>query len=251
MCRRYALSSRYCFLVQAISCLFISFGVLPQAYAANISGVLGPNFAPDDRSIQLRYAFEPADSAENENRYAYRLLYQHSFNAKWRTRIVSQFNHSDRTEYAFSRLEILYNMRSAKQHAWSSGFRFDFRKRRGSDPEEIAINWANQWDFANTTSARATLIVAADVEQANKFKAKLNTNFSLTHKLAGDYTLGLEMFSRWGLLESIDNASQHQFQIGPSIAGRVADYQFHLRYLSAIGRNARDHSIMLRLTHAF
>lgn len=221
--------------------------------SANTSGVHGPNVNADDRSMQLRLAFSPADSGAMEDNWASRLHYQHAFSDRWRGRVILQVRDRGDFQYDYLRTELLYNFK--KKNAadiWSSGIRFDLRTRRGDRPEEFAVNWTNQWDLDNGIRVRGILIAS---NQFNSDSAdsgiQLTSRASISGKLDNGLRIGMEMFNDYGKTGDFGGFNQQSHQIGPMIGGKIDAIKYEFRYLFGITGQGRDHNLGLRFNYAF
>jgi hypothetical protein len=217
---------------------------------ANNSGVLGPNVDPDDRSIQFRTALELADNDSQSDLWAYRIHYQHSFNDTFRGRVLMQYRDINGFEYDFARAELLYNFKKRGfGETWSSALRFDLRTRRGSRSEEFAINWANQWDFANSYRARAIIIVNKLLSNTNsRNDIVVQTRGSFSKKLENGLRVGLQMLNVHGEVGDLPSLSEQALFIGPAISGSLGRFQYEFRYLNGITDVVRNNNFSLRVT---
>jgi hypothetical protein len=242
------LKKRVTFLSCALFCLV--FGT--QAMAGNTSGVHGPNVDPDDRSMQVRAALAPADNAAQQDQWAYRYHYQHSFNDKFRARIVAQYRDRGDFEYDFLRAEFLYNFKKAIDSNWSSGIRFDVRTRRGSRAEEIALHWTNQWNLDNGYRLRA--IVLGNLQVGGSRSSNdlgIATRAGLSKKLDNGIRVGAEMFNSYGRLGNFGSFNEQSHQFGPTVAGSIGGFKYQLRWLKGLSNGSRDDNFEIRFDKAF
>lgn len=225
--------------------------LLLQSYSptlyANISGVMGPNIDSNDRSIEFRTALVLADYSSQQDEWAYRLHYQHAFNDTFRGRIVMQYRDRGDFQYDFFRTELLYNFKKrAEGETYSSALRFDLRTR----PEEFAVNWGNEWQLADGYRMRAILIVSKQFGGLRPLTGiSVQTRASVSRKLVNGVRIGLQMLNQHGELGdfgSLDDS--HGIYIGPSVAGKIGEFDYELRYLNGVTDAVRDHNFFFRLT---
>lgn len=220
------------------------------ASIANISGVMGPNIDPNDRSIQFRSALSIADVDSQQDDWAYRLQYQHAFNDAFRARVVMQYRDNGDFEYDFFRTELLYNFKkSGAGERWSSALRFDLRTRRGNRPEEFAVNWGNEWDLSNGYRMRATLILGQQIggsRQLNDFTVQTRASFS--RRLESGLRVGLQMLNEHGEVGDFGSVDEQAFYLGPAVSGSIGRFQYEFRYLNGLTSAVRDHNLFFRVT---
>lgn len=224
---------------------------LPNAHA-NISGVMGPNINPNDRSIQFRSAVTLADDSSQQDNWAYRLHYQHAFNDTFRARIVMQYRDRNNFEYDFFRTELLYNFKKASANDnWSSALRFDLRTRRASRPEEFAINWGNQWDLSDGYRMRATLILGKQIGGSRQLNGiTVQTRASFSRKLESGLRIGIQMLNQHGEVGDFGAVDEREFYLGPAVSGSFGGFQYEFRYLNGLSSAARDHNVFFRVTRS-
>jgi hypothetical protein len=221
--------------------------------ASNTSGVHGPGVKEGGRGMQLRFALSPGDEDGQEDNWAYRLHYQHAFNNEFRGRVILQYRDRGRFQYEYIRAEMLYNFKKRAEHGhWSSAVRFDIRQRRSDNPEMIAVNWTNQWDLSNGVRIRGILIGAWEFgsDRASSGTA-IETRSSVTKKLDGGLTVGIEMFNDFGRFGDFGSFNNQSHQIGPMFGGSIGGVKYQVRYLAGVSNGARDHNVGLRFNKAF
>jgi hypothetical protein len=190
--------------------------VTAYSYASNTSGVHGPGVKADDSSMQLRLALSPSDENAEPDNWAYRLHYQHAFNDEFRGRMILQY------------------------------------RDRGSFPEMFAINWTNQWDLSNGIRVRGILIGAWEFgSDLASNGTEVETRGSVTKKLEGGLTVGVEMFNDFGRVGDFGSFNNQSHQIGPMIGGSLGDLKYEVRYLAGMSSGSRDHNFGLRFNKAF
>nr|WP_241664406.1 hypothetical protein [Ningiella ruwaisensis] len=236
--------------------LFIVFSTVFYAsnvIAANISGVMGPNIDPNDRSFQVRLAMSPADDDDRfGDIWLYRMHYQHAFNADFRGRLVLQMRDREGFEYDFARAELLYNFRKASEYRWSSALRFEVRTRRGSRPDEVAAQWGNEWDLGSAWRARATLIVSQYIgSNDDGGDLGIQTRGSVSKKLENGVRVGLQLFNSYGELGDFGSYNEQSHEFGPAVSGKFADINYEFRYLHGLSDDSRKHNFFMRFTKKF
>lgn len=233
---------------------FCTIGILLLAYipftCANISGVMGPNIDATDRSIQFRSAMSATDDYSHEDAWAYRLHYQHAFNDTFRGRIVLQYRDKGTLEYDFLRTELLYNFKKRGQdESWSSALRFDLRTRHGGRPEELAVNWGNEWALSSNYRMRATVILGQHLGGARESNDLLvQTRASFSRKLDNGIRVGIQMLNQHGELGDFGSINDQSIYLGPSVSGKIGEFVYELRYLNGLTDNARDNNFFFRMT---
>lgn len=237
--------NRLAFYSLVISTLLISNNAL-----SNTSGVHGPNVKADERSLQWRIALSPSDSSDQEDNWASRLHYQHAFNSQLRGRIILQVRDRGSFDYEYIRGELLYNFKKATENDnWSSGVRLDVRQRRGSRPEEYALNWTNQWDLDDGYRLRAIMIAARQFGSDSAFNGtELETRSSISKKLDNGLRVGIEMFNEYGEIGEFGSFNSQTHQVGPMIGGKIDDIKWEFRWLMGVTARGRDNNLGLRFT---
>lgn len=223
------------------------------SYASNTSGIHGPGVKADDRSMQLRLALSPSDESGEQDNWAYRLHYQHAFNDELRGRIILQYRDRGNFQYEYIRGELLYNFKKkADDGRWSSGVRFDIRQRRSDNPEMFAMNWTNQWDLSNGIRVRGILIGAWEFGSDRAFSGtEIETRGSISKKLQGGLTVGVEMFNDFGRVGDFGSFNNQSHQIGPMVGGSLGGLKYEIRYLAGVSNGSKDHNFGLRFNKAF
>jgi hypothetical protein len=224
-----------------------------QVVASNTSGVHGPNVDADDRSMQLRIALSPGDEDGEKDNWATRLHYQHAFNDRIRARVILQYRDRGNFEYEYFRGELLYNFKKqAADGIWSSGVRLDARQRRSDNPEQISLNWTNQWNLSNGIRIRGVLIGAWEFGSDRAFSGtEIETRSSISKRLDNGLRLGLEMFNEFGEIGDFGSFNDQSHQIGPMLGGSIGDLKYEVRYLAGVSDGSRDHNFGLRFNKAF
>lgn len=222
------------------------------AFGANISGVMGTKVTPNDRSLQFRLALSPADEGFETDDWAYRMHYQHAFTDTLKGRVVFQFRDKEQFEYDFFRTELLYNFKQQTAgEIWSSALRFDFRTRRGGRPEELAVNWGNQWDLNNSYRVRSTLIFAQHIGPNSTSKNLIvQTRGSVSKKLNNGIRVGIQILNKHGEIGNFASLDEQSFEIGPAISGKIGQVKYEFRYLHGLTDASRNHNFFLRFSTA-
>lgn len=229
------------------------FSFSAYSIASYTSGVHGPDVKADDRSMQLRLASSPGDKNGQQDNWAYRLHYQHAFNDEFRGRMILQYRDRGSFQYEYIRTELLYNFKKkADDGQWSSGVRFDIRQRRSDSPEMVAINWTNQWDLSNGIRVRGILIGAWEFGSDRASSGtEIETRGSVTKKLEGGLTVGVEMFNDYGRVGNFGSFNKQSHQIGPMLGVSLSGLKYEVRYLAGVSNGSRDHNFGLRFNKAF
>jgi hypothetical protein len=217
---------------------------------ANISGVMGPNIDPTDRSIQFRNALSLAEHDIEQDQWAYRLHYQHAFNDTFRARLVMQYRDEGNFEYDFFRTELLYNFKKrGPGEIWSSAFRFDFRTRRGSRSEEFAVHSGNQWDLKNGYRLRATVILSHQIDRGEGVDdLGLQTRGSFSKKLESGIRIGLQMLNQHGAVGDLDPFEKKGIYLGPALSGDFGRFTYEMRYLRGMTNEVPEDNFFFRVT---
>ena len=233
--------------------LLLGSAFIGQSYASNTSGVHGPGVKEGEKSAQLRIAFSPADNDDQEDAWAYRLHYQEAITDKLRGRVILQYRDRGDLQYDYLRAELLYNFKKqAADEIWSSGVRFDVRTRRAQRPEEVAVNWTNQWNLDNGIRIRGILIGSRQFGSPSAFSGtEISTRSSISTKLDNGLRVGIEMFNEYGKLTDIPDFEDQSHQIGPMVGGNIGGYKFEFRYLAGVTDGSRDHNFGLRFNKSF
>lgn len=223
-----------------------------SALANNVGGVYGPVVNSDDKTFQFRAAHSPSENGGNDLTVM-RGHYQKAFKQNLRWRIVGQVRDVDGSyEFDNAAAELVWQFQQKGDNHWDSALRFDFRTRKGDRPENVALNWTNQWAISNRMSVTALASLSWFFGGDNAPSGtQLETRARIAYKLSSDLTLGFDSFNRFGKIGDFGSFNEQGHQIGPTLSGKLADYSFMIGYLAGVSNGARDDVARLWISRSF
>lgn len=226
--------------------LLILLSAVP-AVAQNTGGVFPPGFGDDHETAQYRIAVNT-----DTNRFAQRLHYQKSIDSKRLWRVVGGTRETDSSDFDFDFVgaELFWEL-SETTDRWRKGFRFDGIIRGEDRPEQINVNYMNQWTFEDGWSARLIGLSSLQFGDNKRDGILLQPRAQLAKRVADGPVLGLEYYGSLGSTEDISMKRNRQ-TIGPFISTKLvgktsilAGAQFGLNNASA------DADLRLWITQGF
>ena len=203
-----------------VACLATCFIALP-AMAQNTSGVSGAKVSASDKGLEFRAAFVPGEDGAPD-RTAFRFHYQKGLADNLRLRIIaSGSNRGNGADYDALKAEIVWQMTPDAYEAWASALRFEATLRDGDRPEQLGVNWINEFPFERGWVARTNLIVARDVGDFAMDGVLLQTRASLGKSFGDGYSLSGLLFSNYGSSERLGRFDTQNHQLGPVLSGKT------------------------------
>ena len=237
-----------------IALLMLVFSLQAQA---NNGGVHGPIVKNDTAQFDWRTTFSPAENDVASDLWAQRVHFQQALNSQLRYRAVLQIRqqgpNTDREwKYDAAKIELLYNFNKfGEQDNFASAIRFDLRTRRGSRPEDFAVQWTNQLNLDAKNYVRAILLVGKNLSGNVSRGLRVGTRFAYYHRLNATYNIGLELFDQYGEISNIAAYDEQTHQIGPAVMAKFGRLQVFGRYLTGLTSATPDHNFSLRLIYNF
>ncbi|MFW8590583.1 hypothetical protein ACOI22_07270 [Glaciecola sp. 2405UD65-10] len=229
------------------------FGSLASTGAlANNGGVHGPNVKAGASSAEFRLNTTESNGARDD-RQQYRIHYQQSMNDRLQVRFVLQYRDFGNFEYDNAKAEFLYNYKKAGSGNYSAGLRLDVRTSKGERPEDVVVNWVNQYNISSTLHVRALAIVGKNVtSNGNGDKpSSLGSRFALTKKMPDGIQLSAEIYNTYGEIDNISGFEDQRHQFGPSIRYNHNDWYIYGRYLVGLTSATEDHNFQFRVGTRF
>ncbi len=189
--------------------------ILPAA-AQNTGGVFPPMVNEGHKSFQYRAAIDPDNNA-GETGFAQRLHYQQAIDRNFMWRIIGQSRKTvdSDTDFDFAQAELFWDLSQNDQN-YRTGLRFDVRVRDNSRPNQLGINWMNQFHFGDGWSARALLLSSFQIGANAGDGINLQTRWQLAKKIANKHTLGIELYNSLGNTEDFGSLSDQSQTLGPT-----------------------------------
>ena len=210
------------FIVICLACaVWVCCGM---ASAQNTGGVFGPVVNDGHRSAQYRVAYVPADGPRDA-RWAQRGHIQKSLNDDFMARFVLQGidrGGPDGQQFQFAQAELFWELSAPQASFWKHGLRLDARIADGRTPDQIGVNWTNQFDLSERLTARAIALSVVQFGDRAADGVLVSARGSLIYDLGGGYSVGLESYNALGSTEDLGPDGRSQ-QLGPTLNGRFAN----------------------------
>ena len=218
------------------------------ALADNTGGVFGPVVNEGHRSFEYRIAIDPNDAA-GETSFAHRIHYQQAINGDFQWRLMAQARKTAASDndYDFIQGELTWELAGTDMH--KSGLRFDLRLRDEGRPNQVGVNWMNQFTLANDWYSRFLVLTTLQVGSNSASGLGLQTRANIWKKSSyGD--LGVEMFSTYGTTEKFRDFSKQSHAIGPFFQRAIGQdgWQIFAGVLLGITDASPDTDIRFRVT---
>lgn len=227
--------------------------VMPFAAAQNTGGVFGPVVNPDERSVQYRLAYVPEEDGAG-HRYAHRLHGQLALDSRRMARLVVQGGDRggpDGLEFEFVQAELFWELSDEQATEWNSGLRFDARISGRGRPDQLGLNWTNQFRITDRFFARAIALSAVQLGDNAADGVLLSARGSLNYKLGQGYSVALESYNSLGSSEDFGLKDRSQ-QAGPSVSGSLdGGWGWTAGALFGLGDAAPDTDFRVRLGRRF
>eukprot|EP00919_Chromeraceae_sp_WS-2016_P028034 GHVR01066360.1.p2 GENE.GHVR01066360.1~~GHVR01066360.1.p2 ORF type:complete len:245 (-),score=28.58 GHVR01066360.1:2562-3296(-) len=187
------------------------------ACAQTTGGVMGPVVNAGHRSVQYRLTVDP-NTDQGYTQITHRVQYQQAFNDDVLWRIIGQTRETDTSDIDLDYLQAEFVWQvTPNDQAHQAALRLDLRWREGSRPEQIGLNWGNQWTLPNNWQARAAAYTSVQVGDNAARGVALQTRAQLSRKLASGQSVGIEMFNAYGRTGHIRDFDLQNHTVGPFI----------------------------------
>lgn len=235
-----------------IRALFISLAWLifsSPAVAQNTGGIFGPVVNEGHQSWQYRATFDP-DAASGASGFAQRLHYQHAVNGDVMWRILGQTRKTAASDldFDFAQAELFWQLSDDKS-PYQTGLRFDARIRNQGRPEQVGVNWMNEWNLADGWQVRAIGLSALQFGDNSADGVLIQTRGHISKAIDGGSRLGVEMFNNLGSTESFGSFKTQGHTIGPFVTTPIGDgFSVYAGTLFGLSEAAADTELRLWLT---
>lgn len=238
--------------VSLLSSTVIICSSMSSVVSANNGGVHGPNVKAGASSAEFRLNTTESNGARDD-RQQYRVHYQRSMNDRLQVRLVLQYRDFGNFEYDSAKAEFLYNYQKAESGKYSAGLRLDVRTSKGERPEDVVINWVNQYNISDTLHVRALAILGKNVTDngSGDKPSNLGSRFAITKKMPDGIQLSAEMYNTYGEFDNISDFEDQRHQFGPSIRYTHKDWYAYGRYLVGLSSATEDHNFQFRVGMRF
>jgi hypothetical protein len=226
--------------------------IAPSAYAQNTSSVFSPTVDEGERGFEYRFTLVPDDDS-GEADWRQRAHYQQAINGDLRWRVILQSRKSDDSDFDFdyARAELLWQL-TPDGNRWQSGLRFDARYRDGGRPEEVGVNWTNQFKIDDFWRARFILIGISEFGDDVDDGIALETRARISRKGVGPVRVGVELFSNYGLIDDMGSFDEQEHELGPIAIFPVSDkWEASTGLLFGISDAAQDAQLRFMLVRDF
>jgi len=193
--------------------------LFPQvAQAQNTAGVFASRVVEDHKSFQYRSTVNP-DDANDQTGFAQRLHYQQSINGDLMWRIIGQTKKTDRSDidFDFVQAELYWELTNDEDKHYSA-LRFDARYRNDQRPGILGVNWGNQFQINDNWSLRSIILSSIEVGEIANNGVNLQTRAQLGHRLKGNKSVGVELYSFYGRTGDIGSFNDQVHTIAPYIS---------------------------------
>ncbi len=215
------------------------------ASAQNLAGVFPP--LPPARQLDYRAGWRPGENGAPD-RYAQRIHYQDRIGDKFLWRGIVQVEDADGEglDLDFAQAEF-FLLLTDEDAPWSVAARFDAKVREGSEPEEFALNLANQFRLSPRVTARFNILTKREVGDRRREGLLFETRSALFMRTDGGVVFGAEAFNDHGSTADFDfyGPSQRQ-QAGPFAFWPLGD-EFFLFTGALFGLNEQSPDADLRI----
>jgi len=191
--------------------LFFPSSILAQGGA----GVFPPMVEQGHKSLEYRAAVDPATRAD-EIGFLHRIHYQQSINSDFMWRVIGQTRKTNNTyfDFDFIQTELFWDL-SEDNQKYRTGLRFDARLRDNNRPNQLGLNWTNQYNFDDNWYARALLMTSVQVGNNSVDGVTLQTRWQLAKRLRQGQTVGLELYNNYGNERDSASFDEQNHSIGP------------------------------------
>ena len=181
------------------------------AAAQNTGGVFPPMVTEGASALEYRATYRPQDGP---NGLAQRLHYQRALDTRLMWRVVGQVaGTTDDQDADFLQAELFWEL-SEDTDAWRTGLRFDAQVREGAGPEQVNVNWTNQFPVGEALTGRFVALSKLQIGDRAADGILLETRANLFHMTANGTVLGVESYNNHGSTDDFDPFGATQ-QVGP------------------------------------
>lgn len=201
--------------MKKFSCYLFALLVPTSVFAQNGAGVFPPMVEEGHQSFEYRVAVD-SDTEANETGFVQRLHYQESINGDFMWRVIGQTRKTNDTDFDFDfiQTELFWDL-SEDNQKYRTGLRFDARFRDDDRPNQLGLNWTNQYNFANDWHLRALLITSIQIGDNSVDGITAQTRWQLAKRLDQSQTLGLEIYNIYGNVRDLGGFDDQNHSIGP------------------------------------
>lgn len=216
--------------------------------AQTTGGVFPPNVSEGHQSVRYRAAFEP-----DTEKFKQRLHYQKSLNDRFMLRGVVQTRKTQDSDIDldFLQAELFWEL-SGSDDDWLQGFRFDARVRSEGRPSQLGANWMHRWRFSEDIEGRFVVLTASEIGDGASGGVRLQTRSAVNYLALKPTKIGLELYSDFESVNSLDNTASHEHSFGPTVSFELAEgISLFGGPLLGVSRSASDLEWRLWLTREF
>lgn len=233
--------------------LCIGFLTVTPAFAQNVTGVFGPVVNVDDHNVEYRAA-AVIDAPGDNAKWAQRFHYERALSGNFRLRGILALREtaSSDFDYDFARLEAVWQI-TPDGKDYQTGLRFEARTRGDGRPEEVRMNWLNQWSLPGNWRARAVMMNTLQVAQRTNDELQFQGRFELSRKLPeSGVRLGFHSYVDFGDTGGIHVFKGNEAEIGPFIEFDLTDQvAIYLGTLHGLTDAADDNQVRIFIERAF
>lgn len=196
--------------------ILFSAALAQPASAQNTGGVFGPVVNEGHKSFQYRATLDP-DTASGITGFAQRLHYQQAINGDLMWRILGQTRKTQASDFDFDfiQAELFWHLTDDDGSPYQTGLRFDARVRNDNRPEQLGLNWTNEWNLEEGWQLRAIALSAVQLGDNSANGVLLQTRGHIAKSVGGGKRLGVELFSTYGSTSNFGSFNKQSHTIGP------------------------------------
>ncbi|WP_143434596.1 MULTISPECIES: hypothetical protein [Henriciella] len=229
-------------------------GVFIQpAEAQNTSSVSGPNVKEGERSLEYRSAWVPAEDGADD-RFGHRLGYNHAIDGRKRLTVFvlgRDRGGPDGLEYEYVQAELALQLSEEDAAFWSTGIRVDARLGNGDGPEQIGVNWTNEFKLSDRLSARLMGLSAVEFGDRADDGVKFAARAQLAYDLGEGMSVALMSFNSLGSSEDFGLEGRSQ-QLGATVSGKLdGGWSWTAGNLFGLNEATPDNDVRFWISRAF
>lgn len=185
------------------------------ATAQNTGGVFGPVVNEDRRAAEYRIGYRPSEDGLDDA-LAQRVHYEQAINGDLMWRVVAQAatNAQDNTDFDYVQGELFWEL-SDDQDWWKHGLRFDARLRDGTRPDQIGVNFTNEFAITENLRGRFVALTLKQFGENGADGVLFETRANLMYDTGFGPTIGVETYNTYGEMGDFLKLEDGVHQVGP------------------------------------
>ena len=223
-----------------------------SAQAQNVTGVFGPVVNAGEHNLEYRVA-AAFDVDGDDARWAQRIHYEKALSGSFRLRgvLATRETATSEMDYDFSRIEAVWQI-TPNENSYQTGIRFEARHRGDGRPEEVRVNWINQWSLYDGWRARAIWMNTLQVAQRTNDELQFQGRFELSRKIPNGIRMGLHSYVEFGDTGKLRALNGDEAEIGPFIEFDISDTTaIYIGSLHGMTESSDDNQLRIFVERAF